>query len=273
LIGILWVLFAGTFVAYYPWNWAAQNLARGWYAAQAESAWARGDPAGALRADEQALAAQETPDGWLRLAAHLNTSGDPRRARDAYNAARTLARNYLPQVATFGDFLRATGDETKARAVFGTDDVDQERLLGWSWRELRPAPRASLEIGNGLDWGYITGAYPAETIQGARARWTNGAAQIRFGAVPAGMDQTAGRALVWLRMAALRPDGAPVTAQVCADNQCWDVQVTTTWRNYIVAFDVGGAPPIVELRSDTFDAADGRRLGVLVDQARLILVP
>jgi hypothetical protein len=203
----------------------------------------------------------------LRLAAHLNAAGDPRRARDAYNAARTLARSYLPGVATFGDFLRATGDETKARAVFATDDVDQQRLLDWSWRELRPAPRASLEIGDGLDWGYIAGAYPAETIQGSQARWTNGAAQIRFGAAPA----AAGRALVRLRLAALRPGGAPVMARVCAGDQCWDVRVTTIWRNYTVVFDIAGdAPPIVELHSDTFDAADGRRLGVLVGKVELI---
>jgi hypothetical protein len=268
LVLACWALFAGTFMVAYPWGWAAQNLVRGWYAAQAEIAWARGDRAQALLADQQALAAQETPDGWLRLAAHRHATGDTRGARNAYNAARTLARSYLPGVATFGDFLRATGDETKARAVFSTDDVDQERLLDWSWRELRPTPRASLEIGDGLDWGYITGAYPAETIQGAQARWTNGAAQIRFGAAPAGVNQTT--VLVRLRLAGLRPDGAPAMARICARDQCWDVQITATWRNYTVGFDTaGGVPLIVELRSDTFDAADGRRLGVLVDEAEL----
>jgi hypothetical protein len=41
-----------------------------------------------------------------------------------------------------------------------------------------------------------------------------------------------------------------------------------------VVFDIAGdAPPIVELRSDTFEAVDGRLLGVLVDKVELIQVP
>jgi len=270
LIGVIWALIGGTFLISYPWEWAAHNLARGWYATQAEFAWAAGDHAGALQADEHALAAQETPDGWLHLAEHVNGAGDPRRARNAYNAARTLTRNYLPGVARFGDFLRASGDEARARVVFNTDDVDPQRLLDWSWRELRPAPRTNLEIGDGLDWGYITGMYPAEAIQGAQARWTNGAAQIRFGAALAGGNGATARAIVRLRLAALRPGGAPAAAQVCAGDQCWEMQLMATWRTYTVAFDVaGGAPLIIELRSTTFDAADGRRLGVLVDRVEL----
>jgi len=269
-IGVIWALVGGTFLISYPWDWASQNLVRGWYATQAELAWARGDHAAAFAADEQALAAQETPDGWLRLAAHAHAAGDPRRARNAYNAARTLARTYLPGVAQFGDFLRASGDETRARAVFDTDDVDPQRLLDWSWRELRPAPRARLEIGDGLDWGYIVGAYPAETIQDAQARWTNGAAHIRFGVASTAGNRTNARTFVQLRLAAFRPNRAPVTAQICASEQCWDVRLTPTWRSYTVAFDVADdAPLIVELRSDTFDAADGRRLGVLIDGVEL----
>ncbi|KPV50264.1 hypothetical protein SE17_27980, partial [Kouleothrix aurantiaca] len=59
-----------TFLLAYPWGWAAQNLARGWAAQRADIAWARGDTTGALALDTEAIHAQETPDGWLRLGAH-----------------------------------------------------------------------------------------------------------------------------------------------------------------------------------------------------------
>jgi hypothetical protein len=271
LVILMWALVGGTWLAYYPWGWAAANLARGWHAAAAELAWARGDQAGALAADERALAAQETPDGWLRLGNHARAAGDPRRALNAYNAARTLSRSYVPEVATLGDFLRATGDTAKARSVFRTDDVDQQQLLGWAWRELRPAPRVVLTVGDGLDIGYVTGVHPAEQVGAIQARWTDGRAMFRFG----GADRLPGpaRAVVRLKLAAPWPAGDPA-AQVCAGEQCWPLRLSPDWRTYTVAFDLqAGAPPAIELRSGTFQAGDGRRLGVLVSEVALISAP
>jgi 4-amino-4-deoxy-L-arabinose transferase-like glycosyltransferase len=262
LMGMLWMLFAGSFLAYYPWDWAGQNLARGWYAAQSDLAWARGDQPGAIAADRRALAAQETLDGWLRLAGHLAATGEPRQARNAYNAGRTLARSYLPGAAKFGDFLRTTGDLARARAVFATDDVDQQQLVEWSWRNLQPAPHSHIALGDGLDFGYVAGVYPAESIAGAQARWTNGRAAFRLAS--AASAATRGM-LVRLRLAAPWPAGSAPAAQVCAAQQCWALRPGPGWRTYTVAFEGAGAgAPVIELRSDTFQAGDGRQLGVVV---------
>jgi hypothetical protein len=153
------------------------------------------------------------------------------------------------------------GDEAAARAAFVGRYADAQRVVDWSWRELRPAPKAQLDVGDGLDFGYVGGVYAAEEQQGATARWTSGDGTLR-------LRGGEGPLITWLRLAAPRPDGATVQVQVCAIERCWPLNVGPRWRTYVVPFgSARDEPLLVTVHSDTFDAPDGRRLGVLIDAA------
>jgi hypothetical protein len=263
-IALLWTLIGAVWLIYYPREWAAQNLARGWHAQVARIAWAAGSGGAALRADERAIAAHETPDGWIQLGDHARGLGDTDRALQAYRNAVGRAPPYVASVARLGDLLRANGQAEAARAAFVGDYVDQQRLADWSWRELRPAGASYLDVGDGLDFGYVGGVYPAEQQQGAPTRRTKGRGFIRLEA-----DRTeANRATLLLRLAAPRPDGATARAEVCVAGSCQPLSVGPAWRTYWVPLDAqAGGPLTIEIRSDTFTASDGRRLGVLIDWA------
>jgi tetratricopeptide (TPR) repeat protein len=260
------LLVLATLLAVYPWAWAGQNLARGWHAAVADGAFALGAYDAALRADGRALDAQDTPDGWLRLGNHARAAGDARRALKAYQNAAGLTPSYIAAVGHLGDLLRANGDDAGAREAFIGYYVDQQRLADWSWRELRPVPPTTLAVGDGLDFGLVGGMYLAEQQQGALARWTDGRGLLRLD-IPRD-----GPALLRLRLAAPRP-GAAVPVQVCVAGQCVPIEVGPNWRTYLLSFDItNGVSPTVEVRSNTYAAPDGRRLGVLVDSAEVVLV-
>jgi hypothetical protein len=264
----LWVLIGGTALAFYPWTWAGQNLARGWHALSAEVAGAAGSYAIARRESERAIAAHETADGWLRLGDVERAAGDTRQALIAYRAAISLIPSYIPAVARLGDLLRAPGDQPAAPRTFAGPYIDQQLLTDWSWRKLRPTPATGLDIGNGLDFGAIGGVYPAEEQQGATARWTAGRGILRLGTDGGGRS-----VLVQLRLAAPRPTDAPAQGQICAASRCWRLEIGPRWRTYVLPFDTTSAESLlIEIRSDTFDAPDGRRLGVLIDSAALSVV-
>lgn len=126
-----------------------------------------------------------------------------------------------------------------------------------------PAPAAAVDVGDGLDFGYVGGVYPAEQIDGATVRWTGGRGLLRL-QVAGG----AGPGILTLRAAAPRPDGALVPLEVCAGGACAEVPLGAEWRVVRLWLPPAGAAPI-ELRSPAFFAADGRDLGVLLDWATL----
>jgi 4-amino-4-deoxy-L-arabinose transferase-like glycosyltransferase len=261
LLGGLWALLLWPALTFYPWTWAAQNVARGAYALAGDSAWAAGARSQALDAYDRALTAQETPDGWLRLGDAARALGDQPRALDAYRTANRLTPSYIAASARLGDLLRAMGDESGARDAFAGQYADSQRVVDYAWRELRPPPVAQLDVGDGLDFGYVGGVYPAEEQQGATARWTGGQGWLR-------LRGDAGPQLVRLRLAAPRPDSAAVPVQVCAAGRCWPLVVGPQWRSYSLQFGgVSDGALLVEIRSPTFAAPDERQLGVLIDNA------
>src|SRR5262249_31336710 len=256
IVAVLWILILGVWIGYYPGEWADANFLRGWYALSSELAWAAGWRDAALRADERALAAQPTPDGWIRLGNHAREMGDSPGALKVYRRAVALTPPYLAAVAHQGDMMRASGDEEAARKAFVGDYVDQQRLAEWSWRGLDPGPRTYVNIGDGVDFGYIGGVYAAEKQQGGLARWAAGRAMLRLPGF--------GPGVLRLRMAAPRPEGAPVRAQVCIAGRCQALSVGPAWRTYELPLDVKLTSSVpIEIVSDTFDAPEGRRLGLL----------
>jgi 4-amino-4-deoxy-L-arabinose transferase-like glycosyltransferase len=259
---MLWILIAGVWVTSYPREWADQQFRRSWHAFWSEVAWSAGWRDAALAEDQRALAALETPDGWIRLGDHRRAISDTRGALKAYREAVVLTPPYVTAVAHEGDMMRAGGDAEAARKAFVGDYVDQQRLAEWSWRELRPGPSTYVNVGDGVDFGYVGGMYIAEKQQGVLARWSDGRALLRL--------PGAGPGVLRLRLAAPHPDATPTRAQVCLAGSCQVFSIGPTWRTYELPLkakltDVHQ----IEIRSDTFDAPEGRRLGLLIDWAEV----
>ncbi|HWQ12242.1 MAG TPA: glycosyltransferase family 39 protein [Roseiflexaceae bacterium] len=260
MIAGLWAIFLWTVLTSYPWDWAGWNLARGWHTLAGDVRWAAGDHTGALRSYGWAIEAHDVPDAWLRLGHARRAAGDLAGAAEAYRRGWRREPLYYPASTWYGDALRELGDEEGARRAFAGSFADPARVTAYAWRALRPAPRAALDVGGGLDFGYVGGVYPAEEIAGASARWSGGRALLRL------VAPRAGPAVLRLRLAAPRPGGTPGRAQVCASGACRDVALGASWRIYTLPLAAAdGGALVVELRSDTFRAPDGRELGVLID--------
>lgn len=256
---VLAALFAATVLTFYPWEWAARGANRSWNQLLGELALLRNDLPSAQHAYEHALVIDSTPDGWLALGTVALQQGDTRRAERAYRAAWDTAPPYPQAIVLLGDLLRSLGHAEAARSAFIGRYADSQVVLDWAWSALHPVPPTHIAVGDGLDFGYIGGAYPAETLQGAEARWTNGRGLLRLALNPTGPQP------LRLRLAAPRPTGEPVTVDVCAQARCQAVPLQPTWRTIHLLLPPLPANTTLELRSPTFVAADGRRLGVLVD--------
>jgi hypothetical protein len=234
-----------------------------------------GDRREALRAYERASVVHETPDGWLRRGDAARALGVLPSALRAYREATDLAPGYVPASARLGDLLRELGDEPGAREAFKGHYVEPQVVADWAWNNLRPIPRGELDIGDGLDFGYVGGVYPAERIENTTARWTDGHAIIRLGIVTRDdpEDELAAFGLVQLRLAAPHPGRSDVPAEVCAADSCWNLRITPAWRTYTLPVHLAGDESLeVEIDSQTFGAPGSRRLGVLIDAARIVLI-
>jgi len=270
MIAPLVCIFLWTVLTAYPWAWAGENLARGSHALIGDVWMALGAPDRAMRAYLSALSVKATPDGWLRLGqAHL-ARGEIAQARIAYRAAWDASRAYFIASARLGDLERSLGNLDEARRAFAGYYADEQRVTDWSWRVLGQNPPSSLDVGDGLDFGYVGGVYPAEELQGVRARWSAGRALLRLGSA-----KTNTQALLTLRLAAPHPDRNVVPAHICVDGTCRSISLSADWRTCIFIFDIRDRPALtVEVHTPTFTAADGRRLGVLIDRVHLtVLIP
>ncbi len=250
-------------LTYYPWSWAGQNFARGVYQFAGSATWAIGQRDTALGFYEQATQAHPTTHSYLRLGHAERAAGLLDRAEQSYRESWRLARLWVAPSTSLGDLLRARGDLEGARVAFEGFYADERDVLGWAWHNLSPQPTATLDIGSGLDFGYISGVYPAEQQQGATARWTNGRALLRLHS-----DSPNQPAMLRLRLAAPHPDDQPARATICAASRCQKLTVSRTWRVYTLVVAPPNNTPI-EIRSETFDGGDERTLGVLVDWAEV----
>jgi tetratricopeptide (TPR) repeat protein len=268
MIAPLVCIFLWTVLTAYPWSWAGENLARGSHALIGDAWMALGAPDRAARAYLSALSVKATPDGWLRLGqAHL-ARGEIAQARIAYRAAWDASRVYFIASARLGDLERSLGNLDEARRAFAGYYADEQRVTDWSWRMLGRDPPSSLDVGDGLDFGYVGGVYPAEELQGVRARWSAGRALLRLGSAT-----TNTQALLTLRLAAPHPDRNVVPAHICVDGTCRSISLSADWRTCTFILDIRDRPALtVEVHTPTFTAADGRRLGVLIDRAHLTVL-
>lgn len=251
------ILLLWTIVQTYPWAWATGGMQRSAWLLVGDVALPSAHFATATWAYRNAVAAQERADAWVRLGDAQRATGDTDAALASYRAANALSPAYIAPALQRGDVLRALGRTVEARAVFDVPYADPQQVVDWAWTDLRPTPTARIEVGDGLDFGYVTGVYPSEQQQDREARWTNGRARVRIAAATG---------QVRLRLAAPRSDGQQVQVEVCNDQRCTTLMLAATWRTYRVVLPPTPAPTqVIELRSSTFVAADGRILGILID--------
>ncbi len=250
----------------YPWQWAAQNTRRGWHAMLGDVAAWRSDWPAAAASYQRAISVQSTADGWLRLAYAHRQQNDLAAARSAYRAAIGTSPLYLVPHARYGAFLRANGQEAEARQAFAGAYIPTQDMTDWTYTSPGDTPPAQLDIGDGLDYGFVGGAYPAEQADGRTFRWTGGHGLVRLTVPPASTNPRLSVAL-----AAPRPTGEAVPVTVCAADRCTTFPIDGAWR--VVSLPVPGlptgAPTEFTISSPTFVAPDGRLLGVLLDGVRV----
>lgn len=265
IVGLLWI----PIVQQYPLAWAARNVERGWLVQRAQWAVNRGDRAAADAL--YARAAQVDPqsaDVWLERGVMLQNVRADAEALAAFETAFAREPSYIPTNIRRGDALRRAGRIEEAREVLRGFYTDPVAMLDWAWANLQtPAPSA-IDVGDGLDFGFVGGMYAPEAAGSRMARWTRGDAAMR-------LQGSAAPTTLRLTVSAPRPDAAPVPLRICVNDRCEVVQLSVQWRT--MAINVPAAPHYaITLRAPTFvpqafvpQSTDDRKLGVLVDFARV----
>jgi tetratricopeptide (TPR) repeat protein len=253
------LLIGHAIVVRYPWEWAIAGAQRSAWQLLGDLAIANNQPERAIQAYQHALEGEERPDAWVRLGDAHRLVGQHDSAITAYRAASALTPAYIVPALHLGDLLRERGDVERARRTYDVPYAKPQQVLDWAWGELPVASLSRIEVGDGLDFGYVDGMYVAE-YQGDRyVRWTNGAARIRIAGSPDGV--------LIMRLAAPRPDGKAVSLQVCVERKCQFVPLESDWRSYRIQLPASeAAEQIIELNSSTFLGPDGRTLGVIIDE-------
>ncbi|RRR74541.1 MAG: hypothetical protein EI684_06760 [Candidatus Viridilinea halotolerans] len=249
-------------LSYYPWDWAQRGVMRSFYRELGDRHAAAGRTTEAAAAYERAVMADATPDGWLALGDLARRTGDLEAAERFYRSAHAERPPYVAPSASLGDLLRELGRNDEAQHAFQGVYLREQQMLDWSYQMLDPAPRTQLDVGSGLDFGYVGGFYPAEALAGLTSRWSNGRAALRLSAT------TSSDPLVLrMHLAAPRPNGTPVPLSLCRADHCTHLILSGEWR--VVQILIPNGPDAIELHSPTFAAPDRRDLGVLLDWAEV----
>jgi 4-amino-4-deoxy-L-arabinose transferase-like glycosyltransferase len=131
---------------------------------------------------------------------------------------------YEPSIIR-GEAARIAGDLTSARSLFNARPVQVagDEALVWAWDHLRPPVTNTLDIGSGLDVGYIRGFYAPETdAAGVSFRWTGIDARIRgFCGAGNSIEWSGWRPNGQAKVTARCLDGAPVEFTL-ANSQDWE---------------------------------------------------
>ncbi len=242
--------------------------------AQAEAALEQNDPLAARWAASAALAHDPTSAlARVALARAAMQTGDLVQAEEILQAAVEVEPFHPQAHMLLGDLWRQQGHATLSLNALQFETASLQDLQQWAWHWFISPPESKLDIGGGLDLGFVQGFYAPEA---GGFRWTTAQAQMRL-ARPGGL------ARLHMRLAAGQPEGAPLPMVAVYADDRWlgRFAVTSGWREYILLLpppaEEADQEVVIELRSDTFTpraydpaSSDGRTLGVMVDQATII---
>jgi hypothetical protein len=235
---------------------------------QAERALARDDPAGARSAAQAALDRDgDSALARVALARAALLAGDHQQALGQLDAAIGVLPAHPHAHLLRGAILRMQGQGQTARSELAFESNSLENLQGWAWRAFSPAatPTATLDVGGGLDLGFVRGFWQPEQ---EGFRWSSAESEILL-LVPPGATQ------LELRLAAGRPTGAPPTTLVVSagGRDLGRIQLQSGWGSYSLPLSHPTGPLILTLHSDTFrprdydrTSPDDRSLGVMVSR-------
>jgi hypothetical protein len=164
-----------------------------------------------------------------------------------------------------GDIFRAQGRTDEAQQALNYRDVRVANPTVEAWDHLNPVPLARLDVGDGLDLGYLQGLNLDEREGNTTFRWTTAQAAFRL-AAPTGANAT-----LRIRLRGYRPSGAIPPVQISAGGQTLG-SITTIgeWQTYefpITGAATGNGWMIVRVDTPTFvlSYADQREFGVMID--------
>jgi 4-amino-4-deoxy-L-arabinose transferase-like glycosyltransferase len=181
---------------------------------------------------------------------------------------------YEPSIIK-GEAARMAGDLTSARSLFNARPVQVagDEALVWAWDHLRPPVTSTLDIGSGLDVGYIRGFYAPEKEEGIgdnfhdfgnTFRWTGTEARIRgFCGAGNSIEWSGWRPGGQAKVTARCLDGAPAEFTL-ANSQGWE----TTAIELTSDLDRGQTELGLYFHTDGFIGAgsDPRLLGVRISR-------
>jgi hypothetical protein len=122
----------------------------------------------------------EVADTRYALAAAYLRRGDMQIALSKLTANEPPDR-FEPAIIR-GEAARRSGDLKAAHSFFIAREVNVagERALAWAWDHLEPSEVQEIELGSGLDVGYVRGFYGIETdADGKSFRWSGEHAMVR----------------------------------------------------------------------------------------------
>jgi hypothetical protein len=246
----------------------------------------------ALWRADRALAVSDLPAATGAAQTALALDGDSALARVALARAAIaggdlpVARQWLDEAVAAvpdhprahmlrGAVLRELGNLDAARRDLAYETATLEDAQRWAWGVFAPLATApgALDVGGGLDLGYLRGFHPTE--QGG-FRWTDAEAEVRL-ALSRGPATR-----LELRLASGRPPGAaaPTVTVLVNSREVSVLQPSPAWQSYPIPLPDGSGTPddiIVTLRSDTYrprdfdrTSPDNRVLGVMVDAIGLV---
>lgn len=204
------------------------------------------------------------------IARAAHSRGDTQHAQAALDQAIAILPAHPYAHLLRGAMLRVNGNEQEARIDLAFESASREDLQAWSWDSFRPfgEPPQQLEIGNGLDLGFVQGFHLPQDGY----RWTKDRAQIRL------YSATAMQTLV-LELASGRPARAPAPQlEVLVNGRpIATLEITQSWQQYQIKLpDPVAGQVIIELRSPLFTprsydhtSGDARKLGIMVKAAEL----
>ncbi len=148
-----------------------------------------------------------------------------------------------------GDLYRRLGDLAKTRELFEARDVEITNATAWAWQHLDPPPTMRIDLGSGLDYGYIRGFYSREASD-PNYRWSGPVAALRFPAAGTGQPQT-----LLLHASGYTTNANPTTVTpFVAGTALESFTLSADWQELRVALPAtpAGADVVVEFHSPVF---------------------